>query len=518
MTQVAAVSHVLTPGRRSRTEDLAGLHPRMVCHKRLLLLLSLGAALFLVVVQLLPDLGLPAVRAPPVSSVNSLLAKVSTSDTLRKGDDVIGTRSPGGMVRKAMEQSYSGFLQASIAKISTTKKALSGITPAGVLRPGVVTSTSISVVRVPAAFRNFVIHQKASVTRPAINRFRPLRLSRMLKVFNRNLEHYPVVPTDKVRRVIVVTYFRAGSTFIGDLLSATPATFYHFEPLHMFSKDARLDGSAAANASGLIGHLLRCDFQRVQHYVRWANERRFLFKRNHFLWALCGGQWQVCFKPEFVSKVCARAPAQVMKVTRLHMSQVRDWLHSNPDIAKSVKILHLVRDPRGILASRRVLDWCNVSKSCAHQDTLCSELRADLDTFEELQRTFPNSTYRVRYEDVSLDPKKEAVRLFEALGLNYTVYVSNFLKTHTKARKADALDPYSTRRNSSTVAFQWRSKLEFEDIADIQRSCSDVLLRLGYKTIVNENELFDEVPIAPVPHLIAASVRTTMRVSVGTGS
>lgn len=518
MSQVAAVGHVLTPGRRSRTEDLTGLHPRMVCHKRLLLLLSLGAALFLVVVQLLPDVGLPAVRAPPVSSVNSLLAKVSTSDTLRKGEDVIGTRSPGGMVRKAMEQRNSGFLQASIAKYSTTKKALPGITPAGVLRPGVVTSTSISVVRVPAAFRNFVIHQKASVTRPAINRFRPLRLSRMLKVFNRNLEHYPVVPTDKVRRVIVVTYFRAGSTFIGDLLSATPATFYHFEPLHMFSKDARLDGSAATNASGLIGHLLRCDFQRVQHYVRWANERRFLFKRNHFLWALCGGQWQVCFKPEFVSKVCARAPAQVMKVTRLHMSQVRDWLLSNPDIAKSVKILHLVRDPRGILASRRVLDWCNVSKSCAHQDTLCSELRADLDTFEELQRTFPNSTYRVRYEDVSLDPKKEAVRLFEALGLNYTVYVSNFLKTHTKARKADALDPYSTRRNSSTVAFQWRSKLEFEDIADIQRSCSDVLLRLGYKTIVNENELFDEVPIAPVPHLIAASVRTTMRVSVGTGS
>ncbi|KAL1477379.1 hypothetical protein MTO96_035775 [Rhipicephalus appendiculatus] len=131
---------------------------------------------------------------------------------------------------------------------------------------------------------------------------------------------------------------------------------------------------------------------------------------------------------------------------------------------------------------------------------------------------FPNSTYRVRYEDVSLDPKKEALKMFEALGLNYTMYVSNFLKTHTKARKADALDPYSTKRNSSTVAFQWRTKLNFEDIAEIQRSCSDVLLRLGYKTITDESDLLDEVPIAPVPHLIAAGVRTTLRVSVGTGS
>lgn len=488
----------------------------MVRHRRLLLLLSLGAALFLAVVQLAPDLGLPAVRAPAVSSVNSLVGKVSTSDALRAGQDVKGTSSPGGMVRKAMEHDNINALQASIARPSTTKKALSRITPAGVLRPGVVTSTSISVVRAPAAFRHFVIHQKASVTRPAMNRFKPLLLSRMLKMFDRTLAHYPTVPANKVQRVIVVTYFRAGSTFVGDILSSTPRTFYHFEPLHMFSKDARLDGSAASNASGLIGHLLRCDFQRVQHYVRWASDKKFLFRRNHFLWALCGGQHPVCFKPDYVSKVCARAPAQVMKVTRLHMSQVRDWLHSNPDIAGSVKILHLVRDPRGILASRRLLDWCNESKSCAHQDTLCSELRADLDTFEELQRTFPNSTYRLRYEDVSLDPKKEALKMFDALGLNYTVYVSNFLKTHTRARKADALDPYSTRRNSSTVAFQWRTKLNYEDIADIQRSCSDVLLRLGYKTITSENELLDEVPIAPVPHLIAAGVRTTLRVSVGT--
>ncbi|KAH8032189.1 hypothetical protein HPB51_023824 [Rhipicephalus microplus] len=107
----------------------------MVCHKRLLLLLSLGAALFLVVVQLAPDLGLPAVRAPPVSSVNSLLTKLSTSDTLRPGRDVEGTSSPGGVGRRALEQNNPAFLQASIAKVSTTKKALSRITPAGVLRP-----------------------------------------------------------------------------------------------------------------------------------------------------------------------------------------------------------------------------------------------------------------------------------------------------------------------------------------------------------------------------------------------
>lgn len=488
----------------------------MVRHRRLLLLLTLGAALFLAVIQLAPDLRLPTVRAPSSSSAISLITHVNTIETVRTGREPKGTKPPGGNAQKFEGQQSVDVRQGVDKKMTATKKASSRVTPADVRRPGVVTSTSISVVREPAQqFRHFVIHQKAAVRQPPVNRFKPLLLSRMLKFFDRTLSHYPVVPAEKIQRVIVVTYFRAGSTFVGDILSSTPRTFYHFEPMHMFSKDARLDGAAAANASGLIGHLLRCDFERVQHYVRWASNQKFLFKRNHFLWALCGGQHPVCFKPDYVSKVCSRAPAQVMKVTRLHMSQVRDWLIDNPDIAGSVKVLHLVRDPRGILASRRLLDWCNESKSCAHQDTLCSELRADLDSYEELKAMFPNSTYRVRYEDVSLDPKKEAVKLFRALGLNYTVYVTNFLKTHTKARRADTLDPYSTRRNSSTVAFQWRTKLSYEDIGDIQRSCSDVLLRLGYKTVTSENELQGDVPIAPEPHLIPVGVRTTLRVSQG---
>ncbi|KAM7309249.1 carbohydrate sulfotransferase 1 [Ixodes scapularis] len=376
---------------------------------------------------------------------------------------------------------------------------------------GVVTSTSISIVRAP------VIEKKPqkpqTPAKPKGSHLKPLLLNRMLKMFELALKHYAVVPANKVQRVIIVTYFRAGSTFVGDIFSSNPRTFYHFEPLHMFSKDARLNGGAAQNASKLVGHLLRCEFNRVQHYIRWVSEAKFLFRRNHFLWAMCGGQNAVCFKGEYVAKVCLRAPTQVMKVTRLHMSQVHDWIKANRDIAGSVKVVHLVRDPRGILASRRLLDWCNESKSCAHQDTLCSEIRADLDSFEDLKREFPNGTYRLRYEDVSMEPEREVIALFKELGIKYTTSVGNFLKTHTKARKADVMDPYSTRRNSSTVAFEWRQKLKYADIVEIQRSCADVLLRLGYKAISSASELNGEPPIRSIPNLVATGVRSTLRVS-----
>ncbi|KAH6922985.1 hypothetical protein HPB50_020467 [Hyalomma asiaticum] len=234
--------------------------------------------------------------------------------------------------------------------------------------------------------------------------------------------------------------------------------------------------------------------------------RQFIFSVNRFLWTLCGAKYPVCLNSGAIAGVCSRAPVQVMKVTRLrNQSQVRDWLRRNQDIAKSVKILHLVRDPRGILASRRRVDWCKESKSCTHPDTICTELRADLDCYEELKNALPNNAHRLRFEDLSVDPKREAVKLFNTLGMNYTHYTTMFLKAHTKARNADLRNPHSTRRNTRTVAFQWKTKLSYEDIVDIQRSCSDVLLRLGYKTI-NKNEISDRVSIVPVSHWTALTM------------
>ncbi|CAN8001599.1 unnamed protein product [Ixodes hexagonus] len=480
----------------------------MVRRKNVLLLLF-GAAVFLAVIQLAPDRKQSTIRDPvPAKSSQNSVRKVLPVVT-----PAGSTRTGSSSKPKASLQRISTSVQPVAANTSTTsttsrKPRHATVNFRGV---GVVTSTSISIVRAQVIAKK---PQKLQIpTKPKNSHLKPLLLNRMVKMFELALKHYAVVPANTVQRVIIVTYFRAGSTFVGDIFSSNPRTFYHFEPLHMFSKDARLDGGAAVNASKLVGHLLRCEFNRIQHYIRWVSEAKFLFRRNHFLWAMCGGQNAVCFKAEYVAKVCLRAPTQVMKVTRLHMSQVQDWIKANRDIAGSVKVVHLVRDPRGILASRRLLDWCNESKSCAHQDTLCSEIRADLDSFEDLKRELPNGTYRVRYEDVSVEPEKEVIALFKALGLKYTTSVANFLKTHTRARKADVLDPYSTRRNSSTVAFEWRQKLKYADIVEIQRSCADVLLRLGYNIIGSESALNGEPPIRSIPNLIAAGVRSTLRVS-----
>ncbi|KAL3245505.1 hypothetical protein MRX96_017960 [Rhipicephalus microplus] len=246
--------------------------------------------------------------------------------------------------------------------------------------PGVETSEPMSTKRSATTSRHSAIHPNASVKEALKSASSSSEDLKMIGIFKANLSRYPVVTSDKVRRVIIVTYFQAGSNFVADLLSSSPPTFYHYEPLRIYGVATRLNEMTACKAISLIGHLLRYKLQSEEQYVHMVFEKKDLFKRNRFLWTLCQGNSGVCFWPDFVSKVCARAPVQVMKITCLHMSQVRDWLRSNPDLATSVKILHLVQDPRGILASRRLLGWCNGSKRCVHPATLCSELRTNLNT------------------------------------------------------------------------------------------------------------------------------------------
>ncbi|KAL1468323.1 hypothetical protein MTO96_041558 [Rhipicephalus appendiculatus] len=243
----------------------------------------------------------------------------------------------------------------------------------------------------------------------------------MVRIFKANLAHYPVMPSNKVRRVIIVTYFRAGSNFVGDLLSSSPPTFYHYEPFRIYGVATRLDGRTATNATSLLGHLLRCELQSAEQYVRKVFQKNYLFTRNHFLWTMCRGDSRVCFWPDFVSKqpgpghICEDSPSGARPSRQF-------WLRGGY--------------------------WTGATsrRAASTRTHSAQELRADLNTTEELEETYPNSTYRVRFEDVSMDPKKRALELFETLGLNHTVHVTSFLKEHTKARKKDASDPYSTRK------------------------------------------------------------------------
>ncbi|XP_037529181.1 carbohydrate sulfotransferase 5-like [Rhipicephalus sanguineus] len=275
-----------------------------------------------------------------------------------------------------------------------------------------------------------------------------------------------------VRRILVVAYFRSGSSFLGHLLSANPRTFYHFEPLWMLSSASRLRGEAALRGLDFVTDLFGCDFVSHSDYLRLAVNHTHPFMHNTHLWDVCKGVKRVCLDPEFLNAVCKMAPTQVMKVTRIDMDTVRRYLLDGPPAtAENLSVVHLVRDPRAIWLSRQHRNFCILVPDCSSAAVLCDEIERDMEAFD-----------RVRYEDLVLDTLNVTSKMYHALEMPFTESVTQFIESHTHENNVTVQrDPIATSRNSIDVVYAWKRKIKPEEALRINKECRRVIKRLGYE-------------------------------------
>ena len=305
------------------------------------------------------------------------------------------------------------------------------------------------------------------------------------------LNSLPVIPNSSVKRILLITYFRSGSSFLGDLLQQNWKSFFTFEPLHYMSDGVRIDDQRVGEANDLIENIFRCDFNSITKYVEWVQKLRnqFLWKWNKFLWGVCRFRSKTCFDPNFIHETCLRAKVHVMKVVRLHMYHLESLLPKLIDL--NVSVVYLVRDPRGTLKSRQNMIWCSKKTNCSDINYMCNEMRNDLSYFKTLKDQYPGKFHLVRYEDLSTDSINVAKTLLKKIGVPYSATVRRFLQTHTNStfKEFSKRDPYNTIRNSKGVAFEWIQTLNKTDIFRVQNICSDVLRELNYTIIENDAKL-----------------------------
>ena len=78
-----------------------------------------------------------------------------------------------------------------------------------------------------------------------------------------------------------------------------------------------------------------------------------------------------------------------MSVTKTVRMGAQPLLELMADPTLDLRVIHLVRDPRGTLQSRMRLSWCT-AEVCSDPKTVCSDLMADLRTAEQLQKKYPD--------------------------------------------------------------------------------------------------------------------------------
>ena len=202
------------------------------------------------------------------------------------------------------------------------------------------------------------------------------------------------IAPDKARHVLIATSWRSGSTFLGDLLNRYPGTFYSFEPLHYIDHKygALTDNPDEKKEEHvrLVSQVFKC--KPESGYFIHANkpENRFLFKHNFRLWNVCENLLMAssaCFMPELYFKTCPIFPIRVIKTVRMRVAETEKLLLDS-ELKETLKIVVLVRDPRGVMNSRSSMDWCKL-KTCSDPYTVCKDLTADVLAALELKKRYP---------------------------------------------------------------------------------------------------------------------------------
>uniref|UniRef100_T1J639 Sulfotransferase domain-containing protein n=1 Tax=Strigamia maritima TaxID=126957 RepID=T1J639_STRMM len=290
----------------------------------------------------------------------------------------------------------------------------------------------------------------------------------------------------KKKQIMILAYWRSGSTFVSEIINHYPGTFYHYEPLQPVVGPTLVNKTMEHIAVKLLSDLFNCSYTREN--LKWINldKYRFFFQYNTRLRTSCHISPKLCFDAKFISAMCNQFPFQVIKVTRLTLEPTMQLLDQYPEL----KIIFLIRDPRGIMSSRMKLDWCRASRSCIDPEILCSSMRQSIASLKVMNIKYPNRILLVRYEDVALYPEEKVKQIFKFLHLDVHEYVFEYLKSHTHLQHNETVSgPYTTKRDSKANAFAWKSKLNFSDVVAIQSKCSDIITGLGHHLINNENEL-----------------------------
>ncbi|XP_045131714.1 carbohydrate sulfotransferase 1-like isoform X2 [Portunus trituberculatus] len=288
-------------------------------------------------------------------------------------------------------------------------------------------------------------------------------------------------PGEVPLRVLLVTTWRSGSTFLGQVLAHHPAVFNHYEPFSPLGVRQVRSGREAFQSQQLLHRLMDCQYTGQDEYLNYTRSHaEDMLGHNKGIWDPChrGPNFNTCFNSSFLSQACQMFPIQLVKTVRLRLNLTQLFLN---DERMNVKVVFLVRDPRATMSSRySSVSWCNDNPDCSSPEVLCSDLQGDLKVATALGQLYPQRFKMLKYEDLATDPQTVIKNLMDFLGLEYSVETAQFVKENTEQ---DVNSPWSIKRKSSDRVNLWKKQLPLQEIHTIQNACESVLKTLEYELV-----------------------------------
>ena len=335
--------------------------------------------------------------------------------------------------------------------------------------------------------------------------------------------------------VILVTAFRSGSTFFGELFNQNPDVLYDFETFHA---DAVKDRKGKGHFRGedprhtddelnmlhlqqilhnclilpsVFGNTLnkywRCPKTRDQYLELYGPSEEGECNEGHW--------WKGPGIKIIRQYLCKKRDAAVLKVIRLRRLQDLEMIKNIK--TANVKVIHLLRDPRGMFRSRggfkdifqimrNQLQWTihdKWQKLGLEAHTECENYMRDME-YGENNPWLKNRYMKIKHDDMATSPFKIAQSLYDFIGLPLAQEVKDYLKKvasiHDETGKkeetgnedTDKGGALNTLRNSTLVNNKWL-KWNYRSIMNVDKHCARFIKKMDWQFLIDKPERYFEL-------------------------
>eukprot|EP00092_Neocalanus_flemingeri_P006007 GFUD01006469.1.p1 GENE.GFUD01006469.1~~GFUD01006469.1.p1 ORF type:complete len:449 (+),score=119.14 GFUD01006469.1:71-1417(+) len=254
----------------------------------------------------------------------------------------------------------------------------------------------------------------------------------------------PPKPGLKNAKLLVIARENTGYPVLGQFFNKKNGFFEHGEPPHELH---------------MISNLLNCVLtpeliETFPEHIKTDFGKSLYFTEDCLL-----DSHTVCNDPLSYETACSNYPHQILHSKHFSLKFAKQLLKVNEDL----KIIFLVRDPRGILRN-----------TSSKPQKSCNELSQDLDEALSLLSEFPKQFSLARYEVLAISPLVEVSKLLENLEMELTL---------ASEENMDSSEGWSLHKNSVQKVNSWKQKLSIKELQKIENQCLETLSKLEYQLL-----------------------------------
>ncbi|XP_069142354.1 carbohydrate sulfotransferase 3-like isoform X2 [Argopecten irradians] len=310
------------------------------------------------------------------------------------------------------------------------------------------------------------------------------------------------------KRVLVITYQRSGSTLAGDLLQQVTNSSYVFEPLRYIEEDI-VNGNVVTflNKTGrsykksdsiyvmaeMVFNWFTCNVQNINTQDLTSIMLSYSDAYGEYSRCVSKADMDVnktmglinrCLK--FLMKPCHSNNVTIIKTIRLDMASVALLLKWLPGL----KVVHLLRDPRGRLSSELKIDRQKWSSIQSIASLHCNQMLSDILIAERLNKQYPDTIRILQYESFTNDSIQQSNSLFRFLNLEFTLQIRKYVEFVTLQTDVVDICYWCVKKtNAKLTSSKWRLTIEEKHARQIDMQCGKLYDTVGFLKIKDSRSL-----------------------------